>query len=99
MLEWMNETPDGLQVRIRAVPRASKNEIQGMYDGALKIRLTTPPVDGKANQALIKFLSKALKISKAQIELAQGETSRHKMVKITGLSKEEIIRKIETATG
>jgi uncharacterized protein (TIGR00251 family) len=99
MLEWMNETPDGLEVRIRAVPRASKNEIQGMYDGALKIRLTTPPVDGKANQALIKFLSKALKISKAQIELVQGETSRHKMVKITGLSKEEIIRKIETATG
>ena len=96
-MEWMNETPNGLDVRIKAVPRAAKNEIQGLHDGALKIRLTTPPVDGKANQALIKFLSKTLSISKSQIELAQGETSRHKIVKITGLSKETLIRKIEEA--
>ena len=63
-MEWMNETDSGIHIRIRAVPRASKNEIQGVYDGALKIRLTTPPVDGKANQALIKLMSKTLKTSK-----------------------------------
>jgi len=57
MSEWMNETAEGLDLHIKVVPRASKNEIQGLHDGALKIRLTTPPVDGKANQALIKFLS------------------------------------------
>jgi uncharacterized protein (TIGR00251 family) len=94
MLEWINETPEGLAIRIRAVPRASKNEIQGIYDGALKIRLTTPPVDGKANQALIKFLSKTLKISKAQIELAQGETSRHKTVHISGLTKPQLLERV-----
>ena len=93
-MEWMNETPDGLDVRIKAVPRAAKNEIQGLHNGALKIRLTTPPTDGKANQALIKFLSKTLRISKSQIELAQGETSRHKTVRISGLTKQQLIERV-----
>lgn len=86
----MNETSDGVEIRVRAVPRASKNKIQGIHDGALKIRLTTPPVDGKANQALIKFLSKTLKISKSQITLAQGETSRHKTLQIHGISAKDL---------
>ncbi len=98
VMEWIQQTADGVVLSVRAVPRASKNAIQGVHDGALKIRLTTPPVDGKANQALIKYLSKALKISKSQIELMQGETSRHKILKITGITMDEIIRKTEEAT-
>ena len=86
----MNETSDGVEVHIRAIPRASKNEIQGVHDNALKIRLTTPPVDGKANQALIKFLSKTLHIAKSKIELTQGETSRHKTVRISGLTADQL---------
>jgi uncharacterized protein len=85
-MEWMNETPHGVELRVRAVPRASKNEIQGVHDGALKIRLTTPPVDGKANQALIRFLSKTLKLPASQIEFLRGETSRHKTLRISGIS-------------
>ncbi|HKL20449.1 MAG TPA: DUF167 domain-containing protein [Tichowtungia sp.] len=94
MSEWINETPQGLDVRIRAVPRASKNEIQGIYDGALKVRLTSPPVDGKANRALIKFLSKTLNISKAQIELKQGQTGRSKTLHIQGMTPSEIRKKL-----
>ncbi|MBL7016145.1 MAG: YggU family protein [Kiritimatiellales bacterium] len=94
-MEWMNETATGLDLRIKVVPRASKNEIQGLHDGALKIRLTTPPVDGKANQALIKFLSKTLKISKAQIELVQGETSRLKTLRISGITKQQLYTKLD----
>jgi len=94
MLEWLNETSEGLDIKIRAVPRASKNEIQGIYDQALKIRLTTAPVDGKANQALIRFLSKELHISKSQIQLKQGETSRHKILRITGLSPDQFLERI-----
>lgn len=86
----MNETAEGIRLRVRAVPRASKNEIQGIHDGALKIRLTTPPIDGKANRALIKFLSKTLHLSKSQIELAQGETNRHKTLLIRKLNAEEL---------
>jgi uncharacterized protein (TIGR00251 family) len=93
----MNETSEGLTVAVRAVPRAAKNEIQGVYDEALKIRLITPPVDGKANQALIRFLSKALHISKSQIRILRGETSRNKILRITGISKKELTRIIERA--
>ena len=92
-MEWINETSAGLDVRIRAVPRASKNEIQGIYDGALKVRLTTPPVDGKANQALIKFLSKTLKISKTQIELMQGDTSRNKTIRLSGITRANFLER------
>jgi len=92
-MEWINETPAGLDVRIRAVPCASKNEIQGIYDGALKVRLTTPPVDGKANQALIKFLSKTLQISKTQIALTQGDTSRHKTIQLSGITRTNFLER------
>ena len=95
MLEWMNETSEGLTLSVRAVPRAAKNEIQGVYNEALKIRLTTPPIDGKANQALIRFLSKTLNISKSHIRVLHGETSRNKVVQITDLSKDVLIKKIE----
>lgn len=94
MLEWMNETAGGVELRIKAVPRASKNEIQGLHDGALKVRLTTPPVDGKANQALIKFLSKQLAVSKSQIELVQGETSRLKTLRLIGITKQQILTRL-----
>jgi len=96
-MEWMNEISGGIELHLRVIPRASKNAIQGLHDGALKIRLTTPPVDGKANQALVKFLSKTLKISKSQIKLTQGETNRNKTLKITGISKDELTRIIEKA--
>jgi uncharacterized protein len=94
-MEWMNETTDGIDLYVRAVPRASKNGIQGIHDGALKVRLTTAPVDGKANQALIKFMSKTLKISKAQIELKQGETSRRKTLHLTGMTKEQLRERLQ----
>lgn len=93
-MEWINEVAGGVDVRIRAVPRASKNGIQGLHDDSLKIRLTSAPVDGKANEALIKFLSKALAVSKSQIQLLQGETSRQKTLRINGLSKEQLLERI-----
>lgn len=95
LMEWIKKTDRGLLLSVRAVPRASKNEIQGVHDGALKIRLTTPPVDGKANRALIKFLSKTLRIPKSQIQLLRGETGRNKTVRITGLTQKELTKKTE----
>jgi uncharacterized protein (TIGR00251 family) len=93
-MDWINELPDGLELRVRAVPRASRDEIQGVHDGALKIRLTTPPVDGKANHDLIKFLSKTLKIPKSLIELTQGETARLKTFRIRGITREALIERL-----
>lgn len=93
-MDWIKETAKGVLLPVRAMPRASKNEIQGLHGDALKVRLQAPPVEGKANQALIRFLSNALNIPRSQLSIASGETGRNKAVLITGLSKPELIRKI-----
>jgi len=61
-------------------PKASRDQIQGWHDGELKIAITAPPIDGKANAHLIKFLSKQFKTSKSNIEIIAGKLSRHKKV-------------------
>ena len=93
-MEWIRETTKGVLLPVRAVPRASKNEIQGVHGDALKVRLQAPPVEGKANQALIRFLSEALDISRSQISIAAGETGRNKAVLITGISKIELLKRL-----
>jgi len=94
-MEWIRETTKGLLLPVRAVPRASKNEIQGVHGNALKVRLQAPPVEGKANAALIRFLSNALDIPRSQISIAAGETGRNKAVLFTGISKAELISLLE----
>jgi uncharacterized protein (TIGR00251 family) len=72
---------------VRVVPRSSKSEIVGQHDGALKIRLASPPVDGAANAELIKLLAKSLGVAKNDIEILSGETSKNKRIKIANLSQ------------
>jgi len=93
-MEWIRETTKGLLLPVRVVPRASKNEIRGVHGDALKVRLQAPPVEGKANQALIRFLSETLDISRSQLSIAAGETGRNKAVLITGLSKPELLKRL-----
>ena len=71
-----------VKIKIRAVPNAPKSECAGEYGDALKIKLAAPALDGKANVELVKFISKKLKISKGNIQIACGETSRDKLVEI-----------------
>lgn len=71
---------------VKVVPRASRSEIVGEIDGALKIRLASPPVDGAANAELIKLLAKQFRVSKAEIEIISGLTSKIKRVRIDGLT-------------
>jgi len=72
-----------MEVNVRVVTRASKNEIVGeMADGSLKVRLTAAPVDGKANDALIKILSDHFKTAKSKIKIVRGLTSKNKVVEI-----------------
>ncbi len=71
---------------IRIQPRASKNEVLRMGNGGLKIRLTAPPVDGAANEALVKFLSDRLGVAKSKVEILSGHTSREKIVKISSVT-------------
>ncbi|MBX3281449.1 MAG: DUF167 domain-containing protein [Acidobacteria bacterium] len=70
----------GVEFKVRVVPRASKTEIVGVIDGALKIRLKAPPVDGAANEELIRFLAKVLDIPRRSLSITSGEHSRLKTV-------------------
>ncbi len=73
---------DDLILSIRVQPRASRDEIVGVYGDHLKIRLTAPPVDGKANQHLLRFLAKFCQVPRARVELISGQTGRTKKVRI-----------------
>ena len=88
------ETQSGLLLEVVVQPRSSRNQIVGEHDGLLKIKITAPPVEGEANQALVAFLSQKLKLSKSQIRLAKGESSRHKTLLIKGLNREQLLKKL-----
>jgi uncharacterized protein (TIGR00251 family) len=76
-----------LSVRIQ--PRASRNGIVLMEGGGIKIRLTAPPVDGAANEALVRFLADSFSLPKSQVEIVTGHTSRDKIIRITGIGQEQ----------
>jgi uncharacterized protein len=80
------ERSGAIEFDVRVVPRASKSEVVGEHDGALKLRIAAPPVDGAANAELIKLLAKRFAVTKANVEIISGETSKTKRVRITGLS-------------
>lgn len=85
----------GAAIAIRVTPRASKNEIvQVMGDGTIKIRLTAPPVDGKANKELVDFLSDILDVPKSKIDIVAGQTGRDKLVTILDAEADAIQVKI-----
>lgn len=79
------------RIKFRIIPNASKTEFAGQYGDALKIKLSSPPLDGKANAELIKFLSKKLGVSKASIDIVLGETSRDKHLEIRDIQKEQVL--------
>lgn len=76
-------TAEGLVLNLHIQPRASRNEVCGVQANALKIRLTSPPVDGAANKLCREFLADLLHVPKSSVEIISGETSRHKRVRIT----------------
>jgi uncharacterized protein (TIGR00251 family) len=101
MLE-ITENEQGLIFKIFVQPRSSKNEIKGLHGDALKVRLTAPPVDGAANKMCVKFLSKCFEISKSNIEVVSGLSSRTKRIcikpdksKKTAKELDRIKKKIE----
>lgn len=87
---WINQSGNGVIITVHVVPRAAKDAVQGLHGDALKIRLHAPPADGKANEALISFLSEKLNIPKSNIALKSGANQRRKLIMINGLSKLEV---------
>lgn len=87
---WIQESKTGVTIQVHATPRASKNQIQGLHGDAVKIKLKAPPVDGKANEALIEFISGTLGIPQRQITLLSGQTSRQKRLSLQGVSANQV---------
>jgi len=81
---------------VRVQPRASRDAIAGTLDGALKIRLTAPPLEGRANDALVDFLSSILKTPKSAVRIRSGEQSRNKRVEIFGVTRLQIEALLQT---
>lgn len=79
------KTPEGVIISLYIQPNASKTEVIGEHNGLLKIKIKAPPVDGKANEEVLRFLSKALNISRSEIEILKGDKSREKKVLVRGL--------------
>ena len=88
----IRQTDRGVILTLRVIPRASRTEICGLHEGAVKIRLQAPPVDGKANKALVKMLSKRLKVPAGSIDILSGETGRNKRLLIHG-AKADVVQK------
>jgi len=95
-MPYLQTLPDGsLLLRLLVQPRSSKNELAGPHNNALKLRLTTPPVEGRANKAVIDFLAKRLHLPKKALTIKSGLQSREKQVLIRGCT-EETVRQLVT---
>ena len=84
----VEKKPDGLLINIYVQPKSAKNQIAGIHNNALKIRITAPPADNKANRMCIKFIAKQLRLPQSHIELVAGSTSRSKQIFIAYTDQE-----------
>jgi len=90
----IQKSSGGVTFTVRVHPRAKKNAITGELGDALKLTLTSPPVDGRANEACIEFFAKLLKLPRSSVTIASGQTSRQKMIRVSGLSAEEVRKRL-----
>lgn len=89
---------DGAVFWVRVQPRASRSEVAGVVDGVLKLRLTSPPVEGEANRQCVRFLADLLGVSRSRVHLLRGEHSREKQVKVDGMTVDKILEIIFSGT-
>ena len=86
----LNETTKGVTFAVKVQPRAHKNAITGRVGDALKLALTAPPVEGRANRAVIEYFADLFAIPRSSVSIASGETSRNKIVRVTGITAERV---------
>jgi uncharacterized protein len=93
-LTSFRETAYGINFAVKVRPRAKKNGITGAVGDALKVSLTAPPVDGKANQACIEFFADILKVPRSSVTIASGQNSRNKVIRVAGISAEDARKRL-----
>ena len=97
MPAFLRVQADGVLLSVKLQPRASANEIGEALGNKLRIKVTAPPVDAAANEALVKLLAQHLDCPRNRVELVRGHTSRHKTVKLYGIAPEEVVKRLGAA--
>lgn len=90
MLE-LNEKDGAVTIRIKVQPRAPRTEIVGEHDGAIKLRVAAPPIDGRANEECRRFLAKLFEVSATSVEIISGDSSRDKVIRISSISARRVL--------
>ena len=85
-----SEQSGALLFTVRVVPRASRSSVMGEHDGSLRVRIAAPPVDGAANEELVRFLARALDIPSRDVEITSGHTSKVKQIRARGAAREKL---------
>jgi len=93
----VRDTPTGVTFQVKVHPRAKKNAITGQVGEALKLALTAPPVEGRANQACVEFLAQVLNVPRSSVTIAAGENGRNKLIRVHGLSAAQVEEKLRAA--
>ena len=93
----IRDTPQGASFLVRVQPRARKNGVQGVMGEALRISLSMPPIEGRANEALIHFLAELLQVARSSISIASGEHARNKRICIAGRSAAQILTALKNS--
>lgn len=88
----VRDTANGAQFALRVQPRASRNAIVGTMGDAVKLAITAPPVDGKANHAVVEYLSDLFRVPKSSIVIVSGETGRNKLIAVRGMRAEQVLK-------
>ena len=94
----IHDTPNGASFAIKVQPRAKRNAISGVVGDTLKISLTAPPLEGRANRACTVFLAEVLDIPRSSITIAAGAATRRKMIRIAGMSAEEVRKRLQQSS-
>ena len=92
----VRDTSEGAVFSVKVHPRAKRDAITGEIADALKLALTAPPVQGRANEACIEFLAKLLNVPRSSISIAAGQNSRNKVIRVGGLSAEEVRQRLRS---
>jgi uncharacterized protein (TIGR00251 family) len=90
----IRDSPEGATFAVKIHPRAKKNAITGEVGDALKLSLTAPPIEGRANDACIEFFANLLNVPRSSITIASGQTSRNKVIRVTGLTAADVQRRL-----
>jgi uncharacterized protein (TIGR00251 family) len=95
----IHDTPAGATFQVKVHPRARRSAITGAVGDALKLALTAPPVEGRANEACVKFLAEFLNVPRSSVTIAAGESSRQKLVRVAGVSAAQVEEKLRAIVG